>query len=109
MPAVEVAARGTSSVSASIPTVMYGRFRMSAPIRGQSKKWSSTIHTEKCRHTQKNAKSPSRRRKAMGQEIPNTMRRGVIARLASRILSVQIPRVRVTCSMGLAPRLSVWN
>ena len=51
MPVVEVAARGRSSENASMPTVMYGRFTMSAPISRQSKKWSSTTHTDRCRHT----------------------------------------------------------
>ena len=37
--------------SASMPIVMYGRLTMSAHIRGQSKKKSSTLHTAKCRHT----------------------------------------------------------
>ena len=38
MPAVEVAARGMREVKASMPTVMYGRFKISVPISFQSKK-----------------------------------------------------------------------
>jgi len=38
MPVVDVAVSGTSSVKASMPTVMYGRLTMSAPISRQSKK-----------------------------------------------------------------------
>ena len=48
---VEVAASGISESNASMPIVMYGRLTMSAHIRGQSKKKSRTIHTEKCKHT----------------------------------------------------------
>ena len=51
MPVVEVAASGSSSVKPSMPTVMYGRLAMSPPISRQSKKWSSTTHTERCRQT----------------------------------------------------------
>ena len=104
---VEVAASGISERSASIPSVMYGRLTMSAPIRGQSKKKSSTIHTEKCRPTYAKAKSPSSRRSVMGHERPNTMRSGVIASDASKIRSVQSPSVLVMKLIGLAPRSSV--
>src|SRR5436309_95910 len=49
IPVVDVAAGGISESSASMPTVMYGRWTMSPHMRGQSKKKSSTIHTEKCK------------------------------------------------------------
>src|SRR6185369_9903037 len=107
MPVVDVTASGISESSASMPIVMYGRLTMSAHIRGQSKKKSSTLHTAKCRHTYANANSPSSRRSVIGHDRPNRMRSGVIASDASRIRKVQSPSVLVMKLMGLAPRSSV--
>src|SRR5689334_204229 len=58
----------------------------------------------KCSVAYAKAKSPSNRLKASGQDRPNRMRSGVVARLASRSLSVQSPSQLVTKLMGLAPR-----
>src|SRR6185369_16490808 len=107
MPVVDVTASGISESSASMPIVMYGRLTMSAHIRGQSKKKSSTLHTAKCRHTYANANSPSSRRSVIGHDRPNRMRSGVIASDASRMRRVQSPSVLVMKLMGLAPRSSV--
>ena len=48
MAAVEVSASGSIIIRAVNPAVTYGRLRMSLPIAGQLKKWSSTKYVAKC-------------------------------------------------------------